>query len=437
MICYVTIKGVRHVLIQFSVENFCSLKDKLVLSLQPSDDEDHRENLIKDGDYSGLNMVALYGANASGKSNLLKAMTAAILLIRQSNLRQVGEKLFRIVPFKLDNNSLNQPTSFEFEFVAGDSQKYIYGFSANTDKIIEEYLYKFDPSADGNYLIIFERQGEEFTFGEYDADKLSVAQKMNTENKLFLATATAWNVPCTTIPYMWFANKVDTYTSGNDILPSVMNMYHQDMYNNIEFTKELLKKTDINIEDLFIEEQKNDYNPSMPFPWMNPANSVGIAINGEQYSFKITTSHQVINQDNTKQQYLLNLAEESLGTRQLFYFAPLLKETFDKGKTIFIDELENSLHPAIARFLINLFRNDEYNRNGAQLIFTTHETTLLSMDIFRNDQIYFTEKDNKTGITDLYSLDDFPKVANEDVEKGYLLGRYGAIPFLKTEDVVL
>lgn len=437
MICYVTIKGVRHVLIQFSVENFCSLKDKLVLSLQPSDDEDHRENLIKDGDYSGLNMVALYGANASGKSNLHKAMTAAILLIRQSNLRQVGEKLFRIVPFKLDNNSLNQPTSFEFEFVAGDSQKYIYGFSANTDKIIEEYLYKFDPSADGNYLIIFERQGEEFTFGEYDADKLSVAQKMNTENKLFLATATAWNVPCTTIPYMWFANKVDTYTSGNDILPSVMNMYHQDMYNNIEFTKELLKKTDINIEDLFIEEQKNDYNPSMPFPWMNPANSVGIAINGEQYSFKITTSHQVINKDNTKQQYLLNLAEESLGTRQLFYFAPLLKETFDKGKTIFIDELENSLHPAIARFLINLFRNDEYNRNGAQLIFTTHETTLLSMDIFRNDQIYFTEKDNKTGITDLYSLDDFPKVANEDVEKGYLLGRYGAIPFLKTEDVVL
>ena len=287
-------------LIQFSVENFCSLKNKLILSLQPSDDDDHRENIIEDGVFKGLNMVALYGANASGKSNLHKAMTAAILLIRQSNLRQVGEKLFRITPFKLDNDSFNKPTSFEFVFVAGDSHKYVYGFSANIDKIVEEYLYRFD---DNSFVIIFEREGEEFTFGEYDADKLSVARKMNTENKLFLATATAWNVPCTTIPYMWFANKVDTYTSGNDILPSVMNMYHQDMYNNIEFTKDLLKKTDINIEDLYIEEQKNEYNPSVPFPWMNPANNVGIAINGEQYSFKITTSHQVISKDNTKQQY--------------------------------------------------------------------------------------------------------------------------------------
>lgn len=424
-------------LIQFSVENFCSLKNKLFLSLEPSNDDDHQENLIENGDFKGLNMVALYGANASGKSNLHKAMTAAILLIRQSNLRQVGEKLFRVTPFKLDDDSFNKPTSFEFVFVAGDSQKYIYGFSANIDKVVEEYLYRFDSKVTDSYVVIFERKGEKFTFGEYDADKLSVAQKMNTENKLFLATATAWNVPCTTIPYMWFANKVDTYTSGNDISASVMNMYHQDMYNNIEFTKDLLRKTDINIDDLFIEEQKYEYNPSMPFPWMNLANNIGIAINGEQYSFKITTSHKVINKDNTKQQYQLNLAEESLGTRQLFYFAPLLKETFDKGKTIFIDELENSLHPAIARFLINLFRNNEYNRNGAQLIFTTHETTLLSMDIFRNDQIYFTEKDNKTGVTDLYSLDDFPKVSNEDVEKGYLLGRYGAIPFLKTEDVVL
>ena len=122
-------------------------------------------------------------------------------------------------------------------------------------------------------------------------------------------------------------------------------------------------------------------------------------------------------------------------SQQLVYFGPFLKETFDKGKVLIIDEIDSSLHPFIVKYLIDLFRNKNINMKGAQLIVTTHETTLLSLETFRRDQIYFTEKDTETGITDQYSLDEFSVRKDENIQRGYLLGRYGAVPFLQTEEV--
>jgi hypothetical protein len=151
---------------------------------------------------------------------------------------------------------------------------------------------------------------------------------------------------------------------------------------------------------------------------------------------KITTGHTVINTKGEKEEYQLTLQEESLGTQQLFFYGPILKDAFEKGKTIVLDEIDKSMHPSIVKFIINLFRDPEINKNGAQLIATTHETGLLSLDMFRRDQIYFTEKDAKTGVTDLYSLDEFSVRKTENIEKGYLMGRYGAIPFLQTEEVL-
>lgn len=113
-----------------------------------------------------------------------------------------------------------------------------------------------------------------------------------------------------------------------------------------------------------------------------------------------------------------------------------LRQTLEAGKVLVVDEIDRRLHPFIVKYLVNLFRNPNVNQNGAQLIFTTHETTLLSLDTFRRDQIYFTEKDAKSGVTDLYSLDEFSVRKTDNIEKGYLLGRYGAIPFLHTEEIV-
>jgi len=125
-----------------------------------------------------------------------------------------------------------------------------------------------------------------------------------------------------------------------------------------------------------------------------------------------------------------------LGTQQLFFYGPFLQDAFEKGKTIIIDEIDKSLHPSIVKFVMNLFRDGDVNKNNAQLIVTTHDTGLLSLDMFRRDQIYFTEKDVATGVTDLYSLDEFSVRKTENIEKGYLMGRYGAVPFLRTEEVL-
>jgi AAA15 family ATPase/GTPase len=191
---------------------------------------------------------------------------------------------------------------------------------------------------------------------------------------------------------------------------------------------------DINISDLHVEAKKIS---AQQMPLIGGLVIAGQLIQPqEQYEVRIMTGHTVCDQDGKEKTYGLELGEESLGAKQLVFFAPLLRQTLENGKTVFIDELDRSLHPFIVKFLVNLFRDPKWNKNGAQLIFTTHDTTLLSLDTFRKDQIYFTEKDAKTGATDLYSLDEFSIRKTDNIEKGYLLGRYGAIPYLHTEELV-
>ena len=139
--------------------------------------------------------------------------------------------------------------------------------------------------------------------------------------------------------------------------------------------------------------------------------------------------HQ-INQGNGKtRSYSLPFNRESAGTQLLFAYGPIIMEALNKGRTIVIDELDNSLHPNLSRYLIDLFNDRTINRTGAQLIFNSHDISLLDLELFRRDQIYFVEKNNSTGVTDLYSLADFSPRKSENIQKGYLQGRYGAISF--------
>ena len=147
-------------------------------------------------------------------------------------------------------------------------------------------------------------------------------------------------------------------------------------------------------------------------------------------SINITTTHTITTEKDETQEYILNLNEESTGTQNLFYISPVLEETLKEGKILVIDEIDKSLHPLLVKYIVELFNNKEINKNNAQLIFNTHDTNLLSLDLFRRDQIMFTEKKYESGETELYGLDDFSVRKKEDIKKGYLLGRYGAIPFM-------
>ena len=420
-------------LVQFTVENFLSIRDKVYLSLEPSKDSEHPENLITKGDYKAVNSVAIYGANASGKSSLFKAITVALIMIRNSNNVQVTDKL-PMTPFKFDFESRNKPTSFEFTFIAKDGRKYIYGFSATTEKVVEEYLYCYNTSKP---TLLFDlNENEKPKFNRAYKVKLEAAYQMNTANKLFLATATTWNVECTKSPFEWLAESIDTFTDVMELGGVAFEKYRTDENRKyIEFTKNLLKQADINISSIEVDAKEVMGGPALPFQIVVQGKIIP-PNEGKHYDVEITTGYTVVDENGEKTEFSLTLQEESIGTQLLFFYGPLLKDAFEKGKTIVLDEIDKSMHPSLVKFIMNLFRDPDVNKNGAQLIVTTHETGILSFDMFRRDQIYFTEKDSKSGVTDLYSLDEFSVRKTENIEKGYLMGRYGAIPFLQAGEVL-
>lgn len=414
-------------LIQFSVTNFLSFRDEVILSLSTNKDDSHKENLLSYKNERILPSVAIYGANAAGKSNLHKAMSAAIRMIRSSNNLQIDQPLM-ITPFLLDENSRNNKTKFEFIYVY-NGIKYEYGFVLDTQYVWEEYLYEYRSSKPS---MIFERSNiNTYRFTSKSKPQLSKIVDKNTSNKLFLATATSWNSDLTKDAYMWFSNMVDTYDSQN--LEELMFKEFEKNDDSLnEFMLHLLQKADINITNFNYEKNKQDANQIL----MDIEDFINLRFkdSGILKQPKIMTSHQVI-ENGKKQEYELNYFDESNGIKRLFTYGPVLKNALENGKTIIIDEIDNALHPAMTKSLIEMFQNPNINKKSAQLIFNTHEISLLDLNLFRRDQIYFVEKDNKTGVSDLYSLDDFSPRKSENIQKGYLQGRYGAMPVVNLEDI--
>lgn len=414
-------------LIQFSVTNFLSFRDEVILSLSTNKDDSHKENLLSYKNERILPSVAIYGANAAGKSNLHKAMSAAIRMIRSSNNLQIDQPLM-ITPFLLDENSRNNKTKFEFIYVY-NGIKYEYGFVLDTQYVWEEYLYEYRSSKPS---MIFERSNiNTYRFTSKSKPQLSKIVDKNTSNKLFLATATSWNSDLTKDAYMWFSNMVDTYDSQN--LEELMFKEFEKNDDSLnEFMLHLLQKADINITNFNYEKNKQDANQIL----MDIEDFINLRFkdSGILKQPKIMTSHQVI-ENGKKQEYELNYFDESNGIKRLFTYGPVLKNALENGKTIIIDEIDNALHPAMTKSLIEMFQNPNINKKSAQLIFNTHEISLLDLNLFRRDQIYFVEKDNKTGVSDLYSLDDFSATKIRKYSKRYLQGRYGAMPVVNLEDI--
>lgn len=422
-------------LIQFSVTNFLSFRDETVLSLSTNKDNSHSENLLSYKNERILPSVAIYGANAAGKSNLQKALTAAIIMIHNSNNLQVDQPLM-VTPFLLDSKSRFDKTKFDFIYTYNDV-KYEYGFVLDSNHVWEEYLYEYKSSKPS---LIFERSEiNKYKFTTKTKSELSQIVDKNTSNKLFLATATSWNSDLTKDAYMWFATMIDTYDSQNleDLMYTEFDRHQNNNDSSLnKFMLHLLQKADINISNFNYESIKREVN-QLPFELppelqglMNPIPSAKKVL--EQR--RIITSHQVV-ENGEKKEYPLNYFDESNGTKRLFTYGPVLKNALENGRTIIIDEIDNALHPAMTKSLIEMFQNPNINKNNAQLIFNTHEISLLDLNLFRRDQIYFVEKNNKTGVSDLYSLDEFSPRKSENIQKRYLQGRYGAMPFVNLKDI--
>lgn len=411
-------------LLQFSVENFRSFKDRIVLSLEGSSDKTLPNNVVEIGNDKILKVATVFGANAAGKSNVFLALTAAIATVKRSDVRQVGEPLFLIVPYLFDDQCRKKATSFEFVFVA-DGKKYVYGYSATTQKVFTEYLYVYNSSRP---TTIFERDEEVYSFkNQALRTKLKPLSERNTENKLFLATATAWNAEETRIPMMWITNSINTYdTNYENILNITGDMFEGDEDNSLRrFTNNILKEADINIYDYEFESREVPIERLAPILISNIPGTKA-EIKGKEY--KITTKHVIEDGMGNRNTYPLDMHLESLGTQKIFFMSPILKKAFETGETICIDEFDRSIHPMLVCYLVGLFNNPEVNKCNAQLVISTHTMALLNLNELRRDQIYFVEKNQKNGVSELYSLDEFSPRTREDIRKAYLLGRYGSVP---------
>ena len=387
-------------LIEFSVKNFLSFKNKVTLSMEKGSGEENLDNIVSNNNLKLLKIAAIYGANASGKSNIIRALTSAVLMVRNSSFIPIGVKWDFIKPFLFDKDSKNKPSEFEFIFITNNIKNRYY-FSADESKIYSEVLDAYYSQKPTN---IFRRTNTNVYEFNNDKNKLEALSLNNTDNKLFLATATTWNYDKTKDAYLWFVNSIDTFNSFDNINDKDLLGLVSGENNLKEFTLKLLKEADILIKDISVDYEEKEM---------------------------VKLEHEVLDKNNNKSTYKLNFIEESSGTKVLFTFAPFLKKAFETTKVIVVDELEKSLHLTLVEFIVKLFNNKEINKASSQLIFTTHDTNLLNLELLRRDQIWFVEKDFKNGISDLYSLDSFSVRKNENIQKGYLNGRYGAIPFIR------
>lgn len=404
-------------ILEFSVKNYLSFKNKATFSMLANSNKGLDDNYVEINDKKILKTAAIYGANASGKSNLFKILTYIILMLRTSNNNDINAKL-PIVPFKFDNECLNKPSEFEIKFVV-DEIRYVYGFIADKDKIYDEYLYYYP---NGRETKIFDRTNtDEYSYSQKDEKILKEIEIKNAPNKFFLATATNWNYDKTKPAYIFLTNGIGTCTNLEELKLMAFDRYEANQIGLKEFAKDFLKKTDFNIEDYSISKVDIPQELLIGIPEF-----IAKTLAEKPKAYQVLFKHK--NSDN-----FLLLDEESLGTQIVFAFIPFLADTLKNVKVLVIDELDKSLHPFLVQYIVEMFNNPEVNKYGSQLIFNTHDTNLLDLNILRRDQIWFTEKDNETGVSDLYPLSDFSVRKQENVEKGYILGRYGAVPFIKND----
>jgi AAA15 family ATPase/GTPase len=427
---------VRIMLIEFTVKNFLSIKESVTLSMVASKDTAHEESLIEyqdnKKDMRALKSAVIYGANASGKSNVIKAVSFMKQLVKKSHEMQQGKKI-KVVPFKLDGKSITESTDFQIIFRYKEV-KYAYGFGVKEGNIQEEFLYYYPK---GRQTIIFERTDiEEYKFTQ-DIEVQNQIKDRNSKNKLYLSTAALWNYEKVKAPFEWITENLHVVINDHDFEGFTGDLVNEDMEVNTAIQK-FMKTADFGINNISVslksinELVKEGFLDDVP---TDEKMKLLSRLGDDAELMDISMTHSGLDKEGNVINVQLNLAEESEGTQKFFGLTGVWLDTFKGDNTILIDELDIRLHTLLTRYLIELFHKCEVNKNNAQLIFSTHDTNLLSLDTFRRDQIWFTQKIEEKNYTDLYSLNDYPVRKDDNVQKGYLQGKYGAIPFIHGEQL--
>lgn len=417
-------------LIEFQLKNFKSFRSPATLNMVKTagrelvDTHTFEPKVPSTPDL--LRSSAIYGPNASGKTNLVYALWAVKRLVTQSAQEgQKGDSL-PVTPFLMDVGSRKKPCEFEVIFVS-EGVRYQYGFAVTEKRIMGEWLSTY-PKGRPQRLITREYDTRKKSDMWGSMTKLSGSRKLLQDatraNALFLSTAIQLNNELLRPAFDWFSKTLHVVSSRGPA-----SLYSMELCKDQRKKRavlDFLKASDINIDDIEIEEESislETFPDDMPDSLKK---QLKMQLSMRPYSLYRVHKHAM---------QKFNWHDESEGTQKLFEFAGPILDTLRKGLVVVVDELDRHLHPALVGFLIQLFHDPEINSKNAQLILTTHATSTLGREMFRRDQVWFCEKDANHA-TQLFPLSAYSPRKNENFEYGYLSGRYGAFPYIKDVQLI-
>ena len=450
-------------LIEFKVANFRSIRDEQTLSLVASPTDTDLPGSVIERDLPGLSGVrflkgaAIYGANASGKSNVLAALRFVAEFVRSSVVGLRPEEPTGTEPFKLDAASRHQPSEFELTFVV-NGVRYVFGLGVTPERVVEEYLVAYPKGTPQRwYAREYDAEKKVYTWARpgsgFKSDKS--LQDKTRENALFLSVAPQFNDPQLTPIFEWFRSAL-RFLHFNEEKPEdrlTTDLLAVPAYRSRIIG--LLKSADLGIADTRFQESKSlrelanlrsrllkmfDSAQMIPqlkekIPQLQRWEHLSAAEKEEEVKNSIKLSEpepeiQLLHPGEGDELVALDFKrEESNGTRRLFALIGHWLNFLEQGSILLIDEIETSLHPYLVDELLKLAFSPEANPKGAQIIFTTHDALLLDKETMRRDQIWFTEK-SPDGVTHLYPLTKYKPRKEEARTTGYLAGRYGGVPFI-------
>lgn len=413
-------------IIEFSVKNYRSIKDLQTLSLIAAPIKSKNQgldtnNLIQVSEkLSLLKSVAIYGANGSGKSNLVKALITMFTFIEKSfQDDEVGKRIFE--PFAFDKYSLQEATFFQLIFIC-DQVKYRYGFEVLQNIVVSEWLFGTPGKKE---VYFFTREGSKIQINEDKFEEGKGLVDKTSSNNLFLNVCKAFNGKVSKQIFDYFRFRIGISAGVNDTAfrESTLTMMKDSVIKQQIIS--LLNEADFGIQDISNKRITSDELSN------GSTGELRKKVANETWEF-LLSKRPVFNENGeiVGSRELLMDSQESDGTLKFFNYSGAILDALNDGGALFLDEFDARLHPLLTKKIVEMFNSPIINKNGAQLVFVTHDTNLLDNSLLRRDQIYFTEK-NKLSETVFYSLVDFKGVRNDaSYEKDYINGKYGAIPFL-------
>ncbi|WP_440951043.1 AAA family ATPase [Methanosphaerula subterraneus] len=367
-----------------------------------------------------LKSCIIFGANASGKSNQIRALSLIKQIVITSKQLNKGDKL-PYLPFKLGVAYEGKPTIFELDFLSHNTE-YKYSFSYNVDEIISEELSYFKGK---NEHHIFKRSKDTINAFD-DEDELKGLFKHTGSNVLFLSKANNEYKPFGPV-FEWFNINLRYFEQISELHNRYTIQYMNKSKENKDKVLKILNYADFDISDVLsnkIKMKRSDINEY--FLGLIEKDQPGLIKDGDLIKYELKSVHKRDDGSDIVNDFSLF---ESAGTEVFFNVLGLILDSFENHQRVLvIDEFETSLHPDLIQYLLRIFHDKEYNKVNSQLIVTTHNTKILSSDFFRREQIWFTEKKKDTKNTDLFSLYDYEGRIDRSIEKAYFTGRYGGLP---------